>query len=274
MTVRKSLHIGLNAFDPGSYGNSGTLVACENDARDMRRVAENLGYEPAVLLTAGATCAAVVQAIGDAADALAAGDHFLLTYSGHGGQVPAVDDEEVDRLDETWCLYDTQLRDNDIHHALAGFAPGAQVLLLSDSCHSGTVTRDAALARDQQLEDVAEELSKRAPVDVTFAEFDRHRDQYAARATGSAGQVRATGALISGCRDDQVSMDGDQNGAFTAAFLACWNDGMFVGNLNELHAGIKSRLVAGGYVQDPQLFPVGPQDDAYFDLLNTRPVPW
>jgi len=41
---------------------------------------------------------------GLAAKALAAGDLFFMTYSGHGGQVPDVSGDEPDKKDETWCF--------------------------------------------------------------------------------------------------------------------------------------------------------------------------
>ena len=39
-----SLHIGLNEFDPGHYGEPGTLAGCENDARDMAELAKRQGF--------------------------------------------------------------------------------------------------------------------------------------------------------------------------------------------------------------------------------------
>ena len=154
MAKVRSLHIGLNTVDPASYGAPFELIACEADARDMRRIAEARGSTAEVLLTAEATCDAVLEAIASASSELEAGDLFFLTYSGHGGQVQDVDgDEEDDQLDETWCLFDTQLRDDDINTALASFAEGVRILMLSDSCHSGTVSRGIALERDQKLGD-------------------------------------------------------------------------------------------------------------------------
>ena len=111
------------------------------------------GPRPKFLLTEKATCDAVLKAIATASSDLESGDLFFLTYSGHGGQVQDVDgDEKDDQLDETWCLFDSQLRDDDINTALASFAEGVRILMLSDSCHSGTVSRGIALERDQKLE--------------------------------------------------------------------------------------------------------------------------
>ena len=93
------------------------------------------------LLTRSATRRAVLAGIASAAGALRSGDIFLLTYSGHGGQVPDRDHDEPDLQDETWCLYDGELIDDEIYQALARFKAGVRVLVLSDSCHSGTVTK-------------------------------------------------------------------------------------------------------------------------------------
>ena len=57
--------------------------------------------------------------------------------------MPDTSGEEVDRQDETWCLWDGQLIDDELYLELSRFAAGVRVLVLSDSCHSGTVTRAA-----------------------------------------------------------------------------------------------------------------------------------
>jgi hypothetical protein len=62
-------------------------------------------------------------------------------YSGHGNQVPDLDGEEPDKLDETWCLYDGQMIDDELYRMYGALAEGVRVLILSDSCHSGTVAK-------------------------------------------------------------------------------------------------------------------------------------
>src|SRR6266545_3957939 len=84
-----ALTIGLNAVDPRHYeGWSGKLNACEADARDMADIARSRKFKVQRLLTRRATRSAVLGGIARAASALRSGDIFLLTYSGHGGQVP------------------------------------------------------------------------------------------------------------------------------------------------------------------------------------------
>src|SRR4051794_6753838 len=98
-----SLHIGLNQVDPAHYSSAGTLRGCEADARDMKQVADQTGFNSAVLLTREATVSNVIRGISRAAELLGDGDIFLLTYSGHGGQVDDKNGDEDDHLDETWC---------------------------------------------------------------------------------------------------------------------------------------------------------------------------
>ncbi|MEU4689380.1 peptidoglycan-binding protein [Actinoplanes sp. NPDC023714] len=150
-----SLHIGLNAVDPARYGGwNGALSGCENDARTMEAIAAAEGFTTRRLFTRDATTAGVQAAIADAARQLRAGGFFLITYAGHGGQVPNTGaDPEDDQQDETWVLFDRQFLDDEIEQALAGFAPGVSIVMLSDSCHSGTVNRDM---QDPVQRDVAE----------------------------------------------------------------------------------------------------------------------
>ena len=138
-----SLHIGLNSVNPEHYeGWSGPLAACEFDANDMRDLAQARGIKASVLLTRDATRARTLAGIRAAAKALKAGDLFFLSYSGHGGQVEDVSGEdETDKLDETWCLFDGQLIDDELYFELTKFKKGVRIIVLSDSCHSGTVTR-------------------------------------------------------------------------------------------------------------------------------------
>src|SRR5580692_8779493 len=103
-----SIHIGLNQVDPDQYdGWSGQLVGCINDANAMKKIADDGGFSSQLILNEQATVANVVQAISTTARQLDTGDILLLTYSGHGGQVPDANAAEGDDgLDETWVLYD------------------------------------------------------------------------------------------------------------------------------------------------------------------------
>jgi hypothetical protein len=141
-----SIHIGLNHVDPKHYqGWDGALNACVADAKDMCALAKKKGFTGnTLLLNEQATAAAVTAALQDASKKLGKGDILFLTYSGHGGQVrdTNADEKDNDRMDETWVLFDREFVDDELYNLWSKFKPGVRILVLSDSCHSGTVTRD------------------------------------------------------------------------------------------------------------------------------------
>lgn len=211
-----SLHIGLNRVDPAQYeGWDGQLTACEADARDMAKLATARGFKvTARLLTKAATAQAVIQHLGELATQLKKGDILFLTYSGHGGQVKDLNgDEEKDRMDETWVLYDRQLVDDELYQLYTRFKAGVRIVVLSDSCHSGTVLRDVPPflrggARIRAMPTVVGQRVEKA-----------HRALYAGIQKKLKGAERnkpaASVLLVSGCMDNQYSQDGDKNGLFT-----------------------------------------------------------
>ncbi len=103
-------------------------MACENDARDMEAIARSQGFVTQSLLTRSATSTSLLGIIEKAAKELVEGDIFLLTYSGHGGQINDVDNQEPDGLDETWVLYDRELVDDELYAMWSLFRPGGSYL--------------------------------------------------------------------------------------------------------------------------------------------------
>jgi hypothetical protein len=75
------------------------------------------------------------------------------------------------------------------------------------------------------------------------------------RLTDVSAACAASVILISGCQDNQTSMDGAHNGAFTEQLLQVWNNGKYKGTYSKFHAAIKSRMPA---TQTPNLFTLGP----------------
>src|SRR5438309_5921667 len=264
-----SLHLGLNAVDPNGYGGwGGPLVACENDARDMQAIAKKQGFTPTVLLTKDATSKNAIAAIKAAAAALKKGDTFIISYSGHGGQVPDTNHDEADGYDETWCLYDRQLIDDELYGLWAKFAEGVRIFVLSDSCHSGTVLRDMPpmiLVKHVTGEYNYSALTKRAmPLAIRDAAFQAQKKTYVDAqkkyAKGDATKVKAAVVLISGCQDNQTSADGAKNGLFTQNLLDVWNKGKFKGSLHDLQKLIKQRMPA---VQSPNYYAVGTKNPKF-----------
>jgi hypothetical protein len=314
-----SIHIGLNFVDAGRYnGWSGQLSGCVNDAQDMQRIAQSLGYTSKLMTNAQATSTAVISEIGKAAQQLTSGDILLLTYSGHGGQVADANGDEPDGMDETWVLYDRMVVDDELSRLWTSFKAGVRVFALSDSCHSGTVLRsiiaqqvaatpdddsgatngngstqggDAALANIAVLDapiargvtgggqpfvlrtralQASDALPKIKYIDPITEQFVRTRDkdlyatvQWLSDSTRAA--VNASVILISGCQDNQVSLDGARNGLFTEKLLKVWNSGAFTGNYRAFHQAILTLMPS---TQTPNLDSTGVALDAF---LAQRP---
>jgi metacaspase-1 len=142
-----SLHVGVNTVDTGHYGGGvAELQSCVNDAEAMQTLAERLGYRTSLVADQDATAANVTAAIRASADSLFSGDVFLFSFSGHGGQIPNTSaDEEPDGMDETLCLYDRMLVDDELHMLLGEFRTGVRVFLVFDSCHSATAAKGKQL---------------------------------------------------------------------------------------------------------------------------------
>jgi uncharacterized caspase-like protein len=265
-----SINIGLNRVHPAHYGSTMPMRGCEYDARDMERIAQDAGFQDTVLLLSQqATCAAVRQAINNAAQQLQLGDIMLLTYSGHGGKVPDSNMDENDGRDETWCLFDREMLDDELFELLAQFEAGVRILVISDSCHSGTVVQfKRGLALLSQRKDLklisyefeySEESIKAISNEVADEIFKRHRKEYEqvqqSYPYGNRVAVNASVLLISACQDEELAMDGARNGLFTAALRDIWNNGRFRGNYIEFHEEIYLRT--SGFGQQPNYYKVG-----------------
>lgn len=251
MPQGRSLHIALNSVDPDAYGGwSGDLVACELDAADMLDICQAQGLQARSLITAEATAAAVLAELDSAAEALVEGDLLVVTYSGHGGRVADASGDEEDRFDETWVLWDRQLIDDELHQRWTSFAEGVRIVVLSDSCHSGSVVK-AQLdgAADAPGAGTLSEVVSRGrfmPDDVNRRDNMSRKALYDSLRSATPGEgekpLAARVLLLSGCQDTQTSSDGDRNGAFTGALRQVWADGAYEGGYRRFLSAIKRKL--------------------------------
>lgn len=262
-----SIHVGLNEVDPAHYqGWNGKLVACEFDANDMEKLAEARGFETHKLLTKQATAKALTSKLENASSKLDNGDILLLTYSGHGGQVPDANGDERDRMDETWVLYDRQMVDDELYSLLGKFKPGIRIAIFSDSCHSGTVAREAvSLVGAERVAASAnggnrsgQPRVKGMPDEIVRSVYDANKGTYdeiqKSLPPFDKANIGASVILTSGCQDNQTSLDGDKNGLFTQSLLKVWSDGAFKSGYRMFRRRIAHEMPPW---QSPNLFIVG-----------------
>ena len=271
-----SIHVGVNA--PQAAGiNVPPLKGCENDAEQMRLLARARGFKPlngdadAIIAKGDATYDNVLAKLGLAAAALNAGDIFLFTFAGHGtSRAGSVFETSGDGRDETLVMFDKLVIDNILRRDVwPQFKPGVRVVMIADSCHSGTV----AMAEVDDLEDgpssstrvysLEEEDGQEGngpivsglravPQDQAEAHFGLLSDFYiqlstSASSAGDPDPIQASVMLLAACQEFEKTRESTINmvthGVYTRALLNTWNtDGPMT--YEELLNGVQSKLTS------------------------------
>ena len=245
--IKRALCIGINDY-PGQ-GND--LQGCVNDALDWSNLLKaTFGFtEIDTLLNTQATYANVTQAIERLISKTQPGELLVITYSGHGTSVLDKNgDEPGDRRDEALCLYDRLLIDDVIKDYLSAMRDGASLVVISDSCHSGSVTRMA-------MDDTYSVPRYMPPTDGDTA-LALNSLPLKGRAFRSNDEESMKDVLLTGCRSDQVSYDARINGRYSGAMTfnaikairenpqATWS---------EFYKTLRRYLPSSQYNQEPQL---------------------
>jgi len=149
----KALLVGINDYAPVGPGGP-DLRGCVNDVQDMLNTLMVLGlvrppFRPFLRLhtNAAATRTNILRSVEWLIAGAKAEDHLIFYYSGHGSQLPNQpgSDAEPDAKDETLVPHDFatagMIRDDDLQNLFRTVPRGVNLEVISDSCHSGTVTR-------------------------------------------------------------------------------------------------------------------------------------
>lgn len=274
MATGISLHIGLNEVDEGHYGSKFQLDGCENDALAMDAIARVAGFSKVTtLLREQALSQTVLDAIDYAATTLKANDIFFLSFSGHGGLVdngPGPADEPVD---QAWALYDRFLIDDELYEKWTAFNPGVRIIVLSDSCFSGTITsflqyKLGIEAIPQDVLDSPPGKVRAIPLDVAAEIYRRHYDLYSEIQLGLVDihdePVDASVLLIAACQEWQLALDQKPHGLFTQALLDVWQDGRFPSDYEVLWEATANEVIGANPQQTPKWFPLGRPNVAFY----------
>lgn len=292
-----SLHIGVNNLGSRYYkaGWKTPLKGCLNDASDMQAIASGQGFVsppgfagpapiPNLLLDKEASIGQVRNGIRAAVNSMKSGDYFLLTFSGHGSHCVDTNGDEPE--DETWCLWDTELLDDELYGLLA--PASGRILIVADCCYSAPNSSGPffkalvakplrVLASFDRSGGLLKQLgiatgTERALPGEVYSNLQSQDQQYyadiqAAYPQGKNVALKAAVLYLAACKETETANDSPQNGVFTGALKKIWDQGSFMGSHQTFFEAIKAEVKNG---QHPQLVPKGTAktDDTF---RNGRP---
>jgi metacaspase-1 len=155
-------------------------------------------------------------------------------------------------------LYDRQLVDDELYDLWQDFKAGVRILVLSDSCHSGSVTKDipAFITGGPRIKAMPSILGEKVE-SAHKALYHSIQDEHLGSETAN---ILASVLLISGCQDFQVSRDGERNGAFTGMLKRVWAGGKIEGDYKHFHDLIAAKMPPD---QTPNYFFVGASNPVF-----------
>lgn len=252
MSRKTALCIGINDYP----GTGADLSGCVNDVNDWKQALTQRGFAVTTLLDREATKSNMVEAMTKLMRDAGAGDTVVLQYSGHGSYVADLDGDEADGRDEVLCPSDIgnnwYISDDELYELFGLANRQARVVFLSDSCHSGSVSRLRV------SDGVGEKTTKQRflPPSMFLRDFEVADAAVAARSKKRKSKANKV-LLISGCQDTQTSADAwfgsRANGAFTYYALRALKELGQGTDYSHWHAKIREYLPSVYYAQAPNL---------------------
>lgn len=197
--IRGGMVVGLTKVDVEAYyGWDGDCPGCDLDAKRISSIARRAGVDNILLRNEQATRENFANAFTDVSSKLMPEDLFFAYYSGHGGQVPDLNGDEVDGKDETLCLWNGELVDDDIALLIKKIPAGVRCFIITDCCNSGSNLR----ARTRRPS---------TPLNITRAVPPTFNNQL---------------IHFAGCGDGRYSYGSELGGVFTNALLKTYRRGI------------------------------------------------
>jgi hypothetical protein len=237
-------------------GSSNDLRGCVNDAKDWADLIKSKGWKEqdiTMLLDKRATKRNVTNAWKEIFQKAKAGDKVFLSFSGHGSHQKDYNGDEADGRDENIVMYDGYLSDDEIRAIFDTKAEGVELFFVSDSCHSGTVTRSF-------LETMSDESFYSAPrflpPEDDLEEASIQALPLPKRSLGSPKEEDMNHILLSGCLPTEYSYDARIGGVFRGAMsyhatkIIRENPDI---TYDQFYKKLKKQLPSNRYPQTPQL---------------------
>lgn len=221
-------------------GTTYELNGCINDANHMSQylISQNISKDKIYILTDNTpvkpTKINIINSFKKLLNDATSGEQLVFFYSGHGSQVDNVDkNKDTEPLDDVLLTIDANyIIDDELNQIIQeNLKPNVKLFVLFDCCHSGTMLD---LKYNYPI------VKNLPPVIVD---------------NGSTGDTKSQVFYISGCKDDQESMDAFINsksqGAFTWAFLEAVKNNSIM-SWSKLVTSIRDNIVKYQFKQVPQ----------------------
>jgi len=254
---KRALLIGVNKYDPAFDCD---LSGCVQDALNIDNIlVSKFDFQTQnikLIFDYEATKSNIIKGLANLVDNAIPGDELVMSFSGHGSQVPDNNADEADGMDEIICPTDLNFDDPFTDDILASYfkkvPEGAQMTFICDSCHSGTVSR--ALSRINTFQQ--RKIRFLAPPQHLAAQLVGRTKIKRFGQKATVGIVDQRHILFAGCAEDNYSYEGYFNNKVQGAFT--WNFcKMIRQDLNrtwaEAEKEVNQRLVNYGYTQIAQL---------------------
>lgn len=257
--AKRALCVGINDYP---YDGS-DLNGCVNDARGWAELLTGHFDFPssdvALLTDAQATKRKMMDEIERLVTGAKKGDVIVFTNSSHGTYVTEKGGDER-MYDEALCPYDTNdnvIVDDELRELFAKLKDGVRLTVISDSCHSGTVTRAAVSDNlpgtrtpdDRRVRFLNPALRGKRVLENPWRARPRNKEKYP--------ESGMKDVLLSGCTDKEYSYDaligGTYHGAMTYYALQVIRDAKYRLSYAQLHERVTYLLDDAGYPQHPQL---------------------
>ena len=272
-----AVFVGINDYIEFGDEPGGDLRGAEGDALLMRRVLIDRWGLPEsntrTLLSREATKDAIRESITTfLAERAGPGDLAIFYFAGHGSQAFDLDGDEPDGLDETLAPSDVlktsterDIRDDEFRVWLSTIR--ARVVVILDSCHSGTATRGTGPMRARILNREIPSEGGREPERV------RQRYDPESMSDGSITVIEVAAAGPSqSAMEGAFRMDGrdEQGGAFTHYLVKALWEASPTATYDDVIGRVVSSLKADQFIQDPQL--EGPRFDPLFAAGRAKSI--
>ncbi len=257
-----SLHIGLNHIDAEHYGSECRLPNCVNDAYTMQAIADLKCFRSRALVNEAATLSALQSFLDETAGELFENDILFLSFSGHGGLLQDINGDEGGGMDQTFLLYDQMIVDDQLNLEWAKFRKGVRILVVADSCHSGTVTKGKVNSPGFNEEN---SIAVR-----TYKKHQRKYDAVLKNITPTLNtSVECSIILLAACQNKEFADAGSEEegslSTFTDTLVGCWDNNSFHGSYKDFYKLISFRMHERKAGHRPNYYVTGRQHD-YFEL--------